>query len=273
MQLSGKTDPEPRAVPAGARTGYARRFIASTAMMRARLLRGRNAADRIWTPRIGVLLVAGLAATLIAAGFDAAAIRFVRSSDAWLLAAMHAITDLGKSHWYLVPSAALFLWLSISDWRRLDIRGRALRAFLLGQALFVFAGVGLAGIVVNILKVLFGRARPILYDQFGAWHFDFLSFGYAYASFPSGHSTTVGSVMAVLILWYPRFWPVTLQLGILLGATRIAAQAHYPSDVAAGLLLGFTVTLLVARFLASRRVVFRLLPGRLLPAVARLPAR
>lgn len=273
MQLSANTDPKQRVALASALPGYSRRFIAAIAMMRVRLLRQRSPVGRVWTPQIGVLLVAGLAAILIAATFDAAAIRFVRSSDAWLLAAMHAITDLGKSHWYLVPSAALVLWLSISDWRKHGIRGRALRAFLLGQALFVFAGVGLAGIVVNILKVLFGRARPILYDQFGAWHFDFFSFGYAYASFPSGHSTTVGAVMAVFILWYPRFWLVTLQIGILLGATRIAAQAHHPSDVAAGLLLGFTVTLLLARFLASRRVVFRLVPGRLLPAVASLPAR
>lgn len=212
-------------------------------------------------------MVTGLLVTVLAGCFDEAALQFVRSSDAWVLWLMHAITHVGRSHWYLVPAGLLFLGLSISDWRRVGFRGRALMSLLFGQAFFVFAAVGLAGIAVNILKVIIGRARPILYDQFGAWHVDLFSAGYAYASFPSGHSTTVGAVTAVFILWCPRFWLVIAEIGVVLAATRIAAQAHYPSDVAAGLLLGFTVTVVLARLLASRRVVFRLVPGRLLPAV------
>ena len=98
--------------------------------------------------------------------------------------------------------------------------------------------VALSGLLVNLLKVLFGRARPRLLDQFGAHYFDPLTFGYLNASFPSGHSTTVGAIVGILMIWFPRWSLLIVELGLFFAATRIAAQAHYPSDVVAGFLLG-----------------------------------
>lgn len=229
--------------------------------------RSGGRAGQVWTPQLSRLLFVGLVVVLLVAGFDAAAIAFARSSDAWVLGPMQSITHVGRSHWYLVPAGILFFTLSFIDWTRAGFRGRARLSLLFGQAVFVFAAVALSGIAVNILKFIFGRARPALIDAVGAWHLDPFSIGYAYASFPSGHSTTVGAVTAVFILWYPRYWLVIAEVGVVLAATRIAAVAHYPSDVVAGLLLGILSTLALARLLAARRVVFRLAPGRMLPTV------
>ena len=116
--------------------------------------------------------------------------------------------------------------------------------------------------------MLFGRARPRLLDQFGAHYFDPLTFGYLNASFPSGHSTTVGAITGILMIWFPRWSLLIVELGLFFAATRIAAQAHYPSDVVAGLLLGTLFSITLARWLAKRGVVFRLIPGKTLPVPA-----
>ena len=145
------------------------------------------------------------------------------------------------------------------------MRGKARLSFLFGQAAYVFAAVALSGIFVNIVKVLFGRARPRLIDEFGAYYFDPLTLGYLNASFPSGHSTTVGAIVGILMIWYPRWSLLLIELGLFFAATRIAAQAHYPSDVVAGFLVGLFFSIALARWLASRGVVFRFVPGKTLP--------
>jgi undecaprenyl-diphosphatase len=120
---------------------------------------------------------------------------------------------------------------------------------------------------------MFGRARPRLIDEVGAYHFDPFTFGYLNASFPSGHSTTVGAIVGILMIWYPRWSLVTIELGLFFAATRIAAGAHYPSDVATGFLIGIFFSLVIARWLASRGVVFRFAPGKILPLPAPVSPR
>ena len=139
---------------------------------------------------------------------------------------------------------------------------------MFGQAAYVFASVALSGLLVNVLKILFGRARPRLIDEFGALHFDPFTFGYLNASFPSGHATTVGAIAGILMVWYPRWSLPFVELGLFIAATRIAAEAHYPSDVVAGFLLGSFFSIVLARWLARRGVLFRIVPGKILPAAA-----
>ncbi len=139
---------------------------------------------------------------------------------------------------------------------------------MFGQAAYVFASVALSGLFVNVVKVLFGRARPRLLDQVGAHYFDPLTFGYLNASFPSGHSTTVGAIVGILIIWYPRWSLLIIELGLFFAATRIAAQAHYPSDMVTGFLVGMFFSIALARWLARRGVVFRFVPGKILPVPA-----
>ncbi len=57
-------------------------------------------------------------------------------------------------------------------------------------------------------------------------------------SFPSGHTTTAFTIAIILGHFSPLLWPLALLLATLVGLSRIALGAHFPSDVVAGMLLG-----------------------------------
>src|SRR5262249_13175621 len=154
------------------------------------------------------------AAALLLGFADEMIIQAVQGSQEPVVRFMAWITNIGKSQWYLVPAAIVFLAVGLYDWSLGGRRAKLRLAFLFGQAAYVFASIALAGIFVNIVKVLLGRSRPNQIDQLGAWHFDPLSFGYDYASFPSGHSATVGAVVGVLIVWFPRWAIVVVEFGL-----------------------------------------------------------
>lgn len=221
---------------------------------------------RVWTGQMtGILVTAVLCAALLMVFADEQTLRAVKASDSPVIEAMAAITNVGKSDRYLVPSAILFLVTAFLDWSLYQRKAKAWLLRLFGQSAFLFGSVAGSGILVNVIKIPIGRARPKLMENLGAIHFEPFSIGYDFASMPSGHSTTMGAVTLAATLWFPKMRWLILPLGFLLAATRIAAQAHYPSDVVSGFAVGFLVALLFARRLGSRNVVFRLQIGRTLP--------
>ncbi len=118
---------------------------------------------------------------------------------------------------------------------------------LIGMALLLFGGsrgsrhvlfgglaVGLAQVVYNLTKRLLVRNRPC--DSF---QLSYLPVRMPDAfSFPSGHTTTAFAVAIILGHFSTIFLPGALLLATLVGFSRIALGAHFPSDVAAGALLG-----------------------------------
>ena len=251
------------------RTPPHRRLAMALAGARHRLVRGQPpAGEPLWTAVMTRWLVAALVVAFIAGLADDAVIRAVLGSQAATVRFMAWITNIGKSQWYLVPAGLIFLAVGLYDWSRSGARAKLRLAFLFGQAAYVFLAVASAGIFVDIVKVIAGRVRPIGIDRFGAWYFDPFSFSYSYASFPSGHSATVGAVVGILMVWYPRWAIVIVEFGLFFAATRIAAVAHYPSDVVTGFTVGVFFAIVIARWLARRGVVFRLVPGKTLPVVS-----
>ena len=101
-------------------------------------------------------------------------------------------------------------------------------------------------IVGSILKMLFGRERPM--TEYAA------NLRVDTFSFPSGHSS--GSMIAYGILAYiaikllpqPYGWIVAAICGsiiLLVGVSRIYLGAHFPSDVPAGWILGAAFLLVI----------------------------
>jgi membrane-associated phospholipid phosphatase len=108
----------------------------------------------------------------------------------------------------------------------------------------VAAMAGSSGIVANLLKALFVRARPYTYDEAGQQLSDvtgwqFLAPGSLWdasqRSFPSGHTATAWGLAIGLSLAYPRATPVFVTLASLATLQRLVSGAHFLSDVCAGL--------------------------------------
>ena len=127
--------------------------------------------------------------------------------------------------WVNLAVALVCVWA----WRRRGLGTRALWAIIT-----VLLGWGLS----NLVKLLVGRARPVV--QHAVDHAP----GY---SFPSGHATnTTIAAIVLLVLLRPllrrrgRTVAVVLAVAavLLIGLDRVLLGAHYPSDVLGGYLLG-----------------------------------
>ena len=75
-------------------------------------------------------------------------------------------------------------------------------------------------------------------------------------AFPSDHAMMAGAVAAGLFLVDRRLGWIAAMLAVLMGFSRVYIAAHYPLDVAVGLLLGATITL--AGYALLHRVLLRL---------------
>ena len=103
--------------------------------------------------------------------------------------------------------------------------------YLQAQILFSFA-------LVRIMKIVFGRARPKIGSEF-----TFFSLEADYNSFPSGHSADafVSGIFLFYLLKnskYSAYRYLPLLYAATIAFSRIAVNAHYPSDVLAGATIG-----------------------------------
>jgi undecaprenyl-diphosphatase len=146
------------------------------------------------------------------------------------------------THWglYLFYSifAAIWIYAFIKKDRYLKNFGLA---YLKAQLVFSLA-------VVRLLKVGLGRARP----GYGS-EFTFFETSFKYNAFPSGHSADafVSGVFLFYLLKQTRFAGyrlLPLIYAFLIALSRVFVSSHYPSDVAAGMLIG----ILGAWFFISR---------------------
>jgi undecaprenyl-diphosphatase len=163
-----------------------------------------------------------------------------------------AVRDLTPPEYYFIPQlvtnwglylfyavfAVLFVYSFAKKKRNLT---QLCLAYLKAQLIVSFA-------VVRILKIVLGRARP----GHGA-EFTLFSLNYRYNSMPSGHAAD--AFVSGVFLYYllkqskyagGRFLPLIYAL--LIAVSRVFVSAHYPSDVAAGML----IAILGAWFFVSR---------------------
>ena len=186
----------------------------------------------------------------------------------WLRQPAGMLTDVGLGIWYILPAALLAITTNLTDWR-----GRTRRQLLVlynraSAAVLVLIATGLCGLIAAILKRVLGRARPGLFDHEGVFAFRNFALDPAFASFPSGHATILGSVAALLWLYFPRWRIVTLPAAFLCANTRVIVSSHHPSDVIAGFGFGFVFAVLTAIVFARLGYLFRAVDGRL-PVVKR----
>jgi len=143
---------------------------------------------------------------------------------------MYRITDLGGAIFITVFTLSLVIFGSP-------------RNKLVGvEALLA---LGISQIIVHSLKKLLSRERPYkIIEQLNTFGIDLSDY-----SFPSGHTTASFSLATSLALNIPRFSIIVLFLAMLIAISRIYLGVHYPTDVAAGIILGVGFAIIVHFYL------------------------
>jgi membrane-associated phospholipid phosphatase len=115
------------------------------------------------------------------------------------------------------------------------------------QAVLLLCGVTLAvaETIKDELKFVFGRTWPETWINNnpslignGAYGFNPFHGGAGYNSFPSGHTTAVCTVAAVLWVAYPKLRPLWALMVAAVVIGLIGADYHFVSDIIAGAFLG-----------------------------------
>ena len=109
------------------------------------------------------------------------------------------------------------------------------------KAIAVLAAVFGTSIGCFIIKRLTGRVRP---NRENAGKFLGPSFKHANwrESFPSSHSACAIALSVALTILYPQAAIVFWTLGIITAVLRYLMDAHWPSDVLAGIALGYLLS-------------------------------
>jgi undecaprenyl-diphosphatase len=196
-------------------------------------------------------LAAGIGAAAVAiAPFDVAITRRLRSPDlqrstAWRNGAV--VFD-----WYGAPGARAVGPL-------LAVAGSVARNPTMSDVgIHLSESYATAALAVFVVKGIAGRARPRTINSETAYDFE-LGRGFPhrapFSSFPSGHATGSFAFASSITVEAARHWPEHAKLvGVLAysgafldGVSRVYRDMHWPSDVAAGALLGTMSGLLVTR--------------------------
>jgi membrane-associated phospholipid phosphatase len=228
-------------------------------------------------PRL-LVIAAGLAMVIFLLSMfliDAAAIKGVGHLPRWIVWFFDQITDFGKSGWFLWPLGILFL--GVAALPSLPRLPQLVLAAVMVRVGFLFIAIAVPGLFVNVVKHIFGRARPFVSGSLDPYLFSPFSWPAAYAGLPSGHAATAFSVLVAFGTLWPRGRTLLWIYALLIAASRVVVTAHYPSDVLAGALVGVVGALLVRRWFALRGLGFSIAPDGVLhqkpgPSLQRIKA-
>ncbi|MFC3073952.1 phosphatase PAP2 family protein [Shinella pollutisoli] len=209
------------------------------------------ATSSLWLLAATVVLVVALVP------FDPALSQRAQALPERIVLFNHAITDFGTFRWMIYGSGLLVIVAYVLGRasRSATVAGRARTGLRL--SLYFFLTIGATSALVHLAKLVVGRARPALLSERGAYDLTPLSFDTLFQSFPSGHSAAVGAFFGAFSMLVPGLRPLFLAGALTIGVSRVVVGAHYPSDVAAGLLLGLWTAIAAAFLFAGRQWLFR----------------
>ena len=155
------------------------------------------------------------------------------------------VTNLGNSKIYLLlffVAALFFRYLNKNAlWEQ--------------RAWFLWLCVALSNLVCGVVKATLGRARPDLWLQVHEYGFTLFKMDRLHMSFPSGHTTTMMSVVFGLAVLFPRYWFVLVLSGVLVALSRVLLLEHYLSDVLAATYLTLVVVAMIVFVLRKKGIM------------------
>lgn len=111
-----------------------------------------------------------------------------------------------------------------------------------------FIGIVTSGILVQILKHLIGRARPVFDNAYLFWGPSIKNGLIGFDSFPSGHTIGAFTLATIFSEVYSKGKAIFYGLAVLIGFWRLYDNSHFLSDVFTGMVLG----LMVGKWLVNR---------------------
>lgn len=200
------------------------------------------------------LLWAGAAVTaaLVLAGvvwFDAPVLLMMRELDCRFWRVLSAVFN--DKVWAVAFAAAVLgFYIKKSLISKPKIRNErnqlSIKAFVIdfwqktrhSNVFLIFCSILVAGVVVQVLKVVIGRARPILFEALEFTGFYPPSFDWVFNSMPSGHAAISFAALVMIGMLAPRIKPLTWTLAVFVGVARVCVGAHWPTDVILGAFIG-----------------------------------
>lgn len=141
----------------------------------------------------------------------------------WLDVIMRGVTWVGSAMPSVVAVLLVIVWCLVRKQHRMAV---------------ALAGVGIVNEGINlVIKEIFKRARPTLFEEIATLH--------SY-SFPSGHAMSAAAVYGMMAVVVSRLEPrlarpltfLAPALIFLIGFSRVYLGVHWPSDVIAGFAAG-----------------------------------
>lgn len=240
---------------------------AALELLRALVRPAYPGAPSSWTMEMTALLVLLPFILLVLQIWDAQIIRATMNSDFIVMEVLRSLTDLIRTLVWL--GVAIVVWLITAVLLSPEIRLASKQTLLAfhSWATLVLASIVVGSFPTEIGKLIIGRARPLLLDELGPAYFAPFRAEHSYESFPSGHSMMAGIMFVSLWIFLPRWRVLTAPICVLFVISRLAAGAHYPTDVVAGFTIGFIATWWVARFMATRNIIFSVDNERMMPSL------
>ena len=151
--------------------------------------------------------------------------RIMRHSEGTSLSLLQRFTNTLCNGWIYVPLALWMIWQR--EWRLVIVAS---------------FGTGISFFLYYSTKPKLARVRPCNFAASLTTRMRYLD----QYSFPSGHCMTM-SVVSVLLCWqHHAAIPALIAMMLLVSWARVAAAHHYPSDLAAGIVIGLCVGLTLA---------------------------
>jgi len=112
-----------------------------------------------------------------------------------------------------------------------------------------------AGILCNIIKYIFGVARPKYFFFEGFERVDFFNALHKANSFPSGHTQAAFTLAILLVIYMKKYYWIIFTIAALMGISRIFMSMHFPSDILFGAYLGSLVPILLYKSYYETKMV------------------
>lgn len=208
----------------------------------------------IKNPYLMSFLAAAMLTLLSIARFDLPVLAWALSLNPEVRAAFKQIARLSAPEIW----TPVFM-LSAGVFYALRRKGNADAARRFHACAFGAASCLIAGGALHAAKWVFGRPRPKVYVENGAYGFDFFTpMNAAMNALPSGHTQAAFTFAVVLAFLWPRYDCLWLAFAALIAVCRVIGLDHWPGDVIAGAWLGCAVPAAAAAWMARRDMPVRL---------------